>query len=302
MMDPKRIPLRHGAALLVLAAAACAPGDVPGVAAATTTCQVVRSSIPLPQEVAETSGLAESRVRPGVFWTHNDSGGDPVLYAVNAAGQLLGTVRVTGAEAKDWEDIAVGPCPAGSCIYIGDTGDNNGRRKDVEVYRVPEPAPTAAATAPAERFKLRYPQEPRDSEALFVLPDGTLYLVTKGRQQAVELFRAAAPLRPGTTSVLRRVSGLSTSEPGRINQVTGAAATQDGRLVAVRTYTGLYVFRTADLLSGDEPAAERVDLAPLDEPQGEAVEIRNDGTVFLTSESPGKGDPAVMAQLSCSVE
>ncbi len=301
MKDPKPSPRRHGAALLLVAAAACAPGDVPGTAAATATCQVVESSIPLPAEVAETSGLAESRVRPGVFWTHNDSGGDPVLYAVNAAGQLLGTVRVTGAEAKDWEDVAVGPCPAGSCIYIGDTGDNNGKRRDVEVYRVPEPAPTAAATAPAERFKLRYPRESRDSEALFVLPDGTLYLVTKGRRNPVELFRAA-PLRAGATSVLQRVSGLSASEPGRINQVTGAAATPDGRLVAVRTYTGLYVFRTAALLTGDQPAAERVDLAPLDEAQGEAVEIRNDGTVFLTSESPGKGDPAVMAQLSCSVE
>ncbi|HEV2734240.1 MAG TPA: hypothetical protein VGV85_05345 [Longimicrobiaceae bacterium] len=301
MKDPKRFPRRPGA-LLVLAAAACAPGDVPGAAAATTTCQVVESSIRLPEDVAESSGLAESRVRPGVFWTHNDSGGDPVLYAVNAAGQLLGTVRVTGAENKDWEDVAVGPCPGGSCLYIGDTGDNNGKRKDVEVYRVPEPLPTATATAPAQRFKLRYPQQSRDSEAMFVLPDGTLYLITKGRQHPVELFRAAAPLRAGATSVLQRVSGLSTSEPGRIDQVTGAAATPDGRRVAVRTYTGLYVFRTADLLSGDQPAAERVDLAPLDEPQGEAVEIRDDGTVFLTSESPGKGDPALMAQLSCSVE
>ena len=300
-MDPHRIPRRHGAALLLLAAAACAPGDIPGTAAAAAACQVVERAVPLPGDVAETSGLAESRVRPGVFWTHNDSGGDPVLYAVNAAGQLLGTVRVTGAEAKDWEDVAVGPCPAGSCIYIGDTGDNDAKRRDVEVYRVPEPAPTAVATAPAERFRLSYPQRARDSEALFVLPDTTLYLVTKGRRRPVELFRAP-PLRAGATTVLQRVSELSSGEPDRINQVTGAAATQDGRRVAVRTYTGLYIFRTADLLFGDEPAAERVDLAPLAEPQGEAVEIRNDGRVFLTSESPGKGDPAVLSQLSCSVQ
>ncbi|HEX8271095.1 MAG TPA: hypothetical protein VF615_00510 [Longimicrobiaceae bacterium] len=296
-----RIPLRPGAALLAAAAAACAPGDVPGAAAAAATCQVVERSVPLPDEVAESSGLAESRLRPGVFWTHNDSGGDPVLYAVDAGGRLLGTVRVTGAENKDWEDIAAGPCPAGSCLYIGDTGDNAGKRRDVEVYRVPEPVPGAAATAPAELFKLRYPAGSRDSEALFVLPDGTLYLVTKGRQNPVELFRAPPLRRPGTTATLQRVSGLSSTEPGRINQVTGAAATPDGRRVAVRTYTGLYVFDTAALLSGDEPAADRVDLAPLAEPQGEAVEIRNDGSVFLTSESPGKGDPAVMARLSCSV-
>lgn len=291
-------PLRLGALLSLLGLAACRLGDAPG-SVSEDGCQVVERSLPLPEQVDESSGLVESRIRPGVFWTHNDSGGDPVLYAVDGAGRLLGTTTVTGAEAVDWEDIAAGPCPTGTCLYIGDTGDNDAQRSYVEVYRVPEPVPGALATAPAERIRLRYPNGPRDSEALFVLPDGNLYLVTKGRRNPVELYRAAGPLRGGSEVVLQRVSGLSSAEPGRINQVTGAASTPDGSRVAVRTYTGLYVFRTSDLLSGDEPAAERVDLTPLAEPQGEAVEIRDDGTVFLTSESPGKGEPATMARLSC---
>lgn len=301
-MDPQRRTRRYGVPVLLTALAACAPGDVPGAVAAAATCQVVERSVPLPAEVEETSGLAESRSRPGVFWTHNDSGGDPVLYAVDAGGRLLGRVTVTGAAAVDWEDVAAGPCPAGNCLYIADTGNNDADRRELQVYRVPEPAVGAAATAPAERFILRYPDQPRDSEALFVLPDGTPYLVTKGRRNPVELFRVPGPLRNGARVVLQRVSGLSSTEPGRINQVTGAAATPDGERVAVRTYTGLYVFRTADLLSGDAPSADRIDLAPLSEPQGEAVEIRDDGTVFLTSESPGKGEPAVLSQLSCTLD
>lgn len=296
-MRPSRTPLRP-AALLLLGLAGCSFEDGPGAGAA-ETCSVAQRSISLPDEVRESSGLAESRRRPGVFWTHNDSGGEAVLFAIDAGGRLLGTVAVTGARARDWEDIAAGPCPAGACLYIADTGDNEAKRRDVELYRVPEPDPGAAATAPAERMTLRYPAGPRDAEAMFVLPDGSIYLVTKGRRNPVELFRVPGPFRAGATVTLQRVSSLSSAQPGRINQVTGAAATPDGTRVAVRTYTGLYLFRTGDLLAGNEPAADRVDLTPLGEPQGEAVEIRDDGSVFLTSESPGKGEPGVMSRLSC---
>lgn len=290
--------------LLLLALAACAPGEAPDSAAAgepEEKCRVVQRGVPLPLQVDESSGLAASRRTPGVFWTHNDSGGDPTIFAVDSAGRLLGVVRVTGAENRDWEDLAVGPCPAGSCLYVGDIGDNAARRRDVEVYRVPEPAPGDAATAPAEIFRLRYPGGPRDAESLFVLPDGGLYLVNKGRGEPVELFRAPQPLRAGPAQPLTRVAELSAREPTRLNMVTGAAATSDGRWVAIRTYTGLHLFRTSDLLAGRMPESDRVDLASLEEPQGEGVEIREDGTVYLTSESPGKGDPAVLSKLSCTL-
>ena len=38
---------------------------------------------PIPREVRESSGLAVSRAYPGVFWTHNDSGDRPRLYALD---------------------------------------------------------------------------------------------------------------------------------------------------------------------------------------------------------------------------
>ena len=34
----------------------------------------------MPDELRESSGLGISRTRPGVFWTHNDSGDRPRLY------------------------------------------------------------------------------------------------------------------------------------------------------------------------------------------------------------------------------
>jgi hypothetical protein len=61
--------------------------------------------------INESSGLAASRSNPGIYWTHNDSGDEPFVYAFDATGESRGVFRVTGAQARDWEDMAVGPGP-----------------------------------------------------------------------------------------------------------------------------------------------------------------------------------------------
>src|SRR4051794_6987818 len=41
------------------------------------------------REITESSGLAASRKHPGVFWTHNDSGNGPYIFAITRDGHLL---------------------------------------------------------------------------------------------------------------------------------------------------------------------------------------------------------------------
>ena len=298
--------IHHCLAVALLCTGACARGDTaaehrePG--ASTEVCQVKERSVNLPDQAHESSGIAVSRAHPGVLWTHNDSGGEAALFAVDSTGRLLGHVKVTGAKNNDWEDIARGPCASGGeCLYIADTGDNKREREDVEVYRVPDPDPTAQATAPAEKLALHYPGGARDTEALFVLPNGDLFLVTKGRKDPVEVYRAKAPLRADAPNSLERIAVLNSGQADRLDMVTGADATPDGRWVVVRTYTAMHVFSTQDLLRGGTPASDRVDLVPLEEPQGEGVAIRGDGTVFLTSEGTSKKEPATMARLLCTL-
>ena len=64
----------------------------------------------VPRAIGESSGVAVSRTYPGVLWTHNDSGDDAVLYAIDMAGNLIGRFPVSGARNRDWEDIDLGPC------------------------------------------------------------------------------------------------------------------------------------------------------------------------------------------------
>lgn len=267
-------------------------------ARATDPCDARAASIDLPAEVAEISGIAASRRYPGVYWTHNDSGGEPVVFALDGSGRVLGRVRVSGARNRDWEDIALGPCPDGTCLYIADTGDNRLRRSDAAIYRVPEPAPGDSASRPAERFKLRFPDGPRDVEAVYVLPDTTIYLVGKGRGHPIALYRAAPPF--GDVVDLEEIQRFGTTAAALADQVTGAAATPDGRWVTIRSYTSLRFYhpepdgRLAPALDGAV-----VDLQPLAEPQGEGVEILEDGTVLLTSEAGVAGIPATLTRLRC---
>jgi len=250
------------------------------------------------RDLYEGSGIAASRSRPGVLWAHNDSS-LPVLVALDEQGVVTGQVRVAGAHVDDWEDIAVGPCPRGSCIYIGDIGDNKQVRGAVTVYRVPEPAAGAAATEPAEAFQAKYPDGPHDAEALFVTAAGEIVVVTKGESGAVSVYRFPRALATGVTMPLERIASAMTSRrPPPKDRPTAADLSPDGRWVALRTSDYVAFYTAADFLAGRWKEASRVDLRPLKEPQGEGVAFGRDGRVFLLGESPRGG---TFARLECTL-
>lgn len=242
----------------------------------------------------ESSGVAVSRAHRALLWTHNDSGDAPYLYATDLRGTDRGVVRVSGAEAVDWEDLALGPCPdrSGDCLYIADTGDNLQRRASVKVYALPEPEPPARATvmkrtAGSRVLSLRYPDGPKDVEALYVSPrDTAVYLVSKGRSGAIRLYRvdrtAWGAARPVTATIVQTLPIVPDASAGRL--VTGAAVRSDGGLVAIRTYTEIYFFAPGP---GGRltPTSRRVcSIAGL-ERLGEGIAFRDDSTLVLTSES-----------------
>jgi hypothetical protein len=305
-IDPKLLP--PAAVLAMTVAAGCGPDPRrPRTAAAETppqaACEVVAKGLLLPEGLTETSGVAESRKHPGVYWTHNDSGRKPDVFAVGADGRLLGKVKVKHGALHDWEDIATGPCPGGSgdCLYIGDTGNNDKQRKHVSIWVVPEPEPGDSVTAPAKEYKASYADHRTDIEAMAVLPDGRILLVSKGNNDAIQLFRWPTPLKEDDDARLELVRQLAPMPEQIGDRVTGASASPDGRFVAVRTYAALDFYRTADLLGSGRPFAQ-LDLDPLAEPQGEAVTLSNDGVVVLTSEGPGhKHIPGTISRLRCTL-
>jgi hypothetical protein len=260
--------------------------------------------------VEESSGLAASRLNPGIFWTHNDSGDGPYLYALDAEGRRRGVWRVSGARAVDWEDMAAGPGPepGRSYLKVGDIGDNGRERAHVSVYRVPEPrvTPEEAAstrrqprpTAPAEELRLKYPDGAHNAEALLVHPTtGDLYVVVKNGKPACGVYRLRATQATAGVNTLERAGEFRSPSPlGSL--VTGGAISPDGRRVVICDYLGAYELRLPDAESATFEEVWRqtpapVALGPRD--QGEAVCYRPDGAALLAT---SEGSPALLVEVA----
>jgi hypothetical protein len=289
-------PVRSSARLLVLSVIAWPVLVSVAHAQQARQCTPAGSLVPL-VGLAEASGLASSRRVPGRLWTHNDSG-QPILFALDSRGAVTGQLQVSGATVQDWEGIAVGPCGSGSCVYIGDIGDNEAGRKRITIYRVPEPEKPGGTAAVSDVFHATYPDGAHDAEALLFAGD-RLYIVTKGETGPVALYRFPTQLQAGVTMKLERVGGPSAT-PDADSRITDGSASPDGQWVVLRSRSALTFYRASDVLAGQWRAAGNVDLTSLNEPQGEGVALGADNTVFLAGEGGKKGQPGTFARLTCT--
>jgi hypothetical protein len=258
------------------------------------------------RSITESSGLAASRANPGIYWTHNDSGGGPLIYAFDASGASRGVWQIPAATCRDWEDIAVGPGPqAGkSYIYIGDIGDNDAMRSDIVVYRVPEPTVAVAdasstkakplTTEPVEVLRFRYPDGKHDAETLLVQPQtGNLFIVTKVLLENPGLYEVAAPFTPGVTNILKRRGSLSI--PSLLGGfITGGSISPDGTRVALCDYFQAYEL----VLPKSDTSFEAIWNQPFvvvdlgRRTQGEAIAYRLDSKALLAT-SEGRYSPII---------
>lgn len=252
-------------------------------------------------ELPEGSGLAASRRTPGRFWSHNDSG-DPVLVALDEAGRVTGRLRIDGATVEDWESVAVGECPSGSCIYVADIGDNDAERDRITIYRIPEPAAASGSVKVSDVFHATYPDGAHDAESLLIAADGRLHVVTKGETGPVSMYRFPNELKSGTTVRLERVGGPRESgQAAKNDRVTDGAVSPNGQWIALRSTESVTFYRAAELLAGKWREVGRVPLTTLREPQGEGVTFGSDSTMYLISEGGGKKQPGAFARLTCTL-
>ena len=258
------------------------------------------------KSVKESSGITASRTFHGVYWTHNDSGDGPFIYAFDRRGSSRGTWRVSGATARDWEDIAAGPGPSArtNYLYIGDIGDNQEKRAEIVVYRVPEPdistrslpRATSGATAPSEAIRLRYPDGSHDAESLLVHPrTGNIYIVTKIAFGFPGIYEARAPVQAGQPITLTRVGTLEVpSLLGGI--ITGGAISPDGRRVAFCDYMQGYEAVLENANSSFDTIWKRplTQISLGNRKQGEAITYRLDSKALLMT---SEGTPMPLIQV-----
>ena len=242
----------------------------------------------LPEEVNETSGLF---FHNGRLWTHNDSGGKPILYALDTTTfEVVQKVTLSNAKNKDWEDV----CTDGEMVFVGDFGNNNGNRKNLRIFTFPLSAipdeGDASVMIDSIRFsfgdqtnfeKRRYEHD-FDCEAMFTSED-YLYLLSKGWETGTtRLYRL--PKTAGN-HVAEVVNGFDSQ-----GLITGADYDRENRILVVVGYVKsiwkpfMYIIFDFDE-AGVKLSNHRFEMPQWVGAQTEGICFFDDGRCYVSAET-----------------
>lgn len=242
----------------------------------------------LPDMIEETSGLAYVN---GKFWTINDSGGEPILYAFDTAtGIVSQQITVEGAINVDWESMA----NDNDYIYIGDFGNNSGMRDDLTIYRVAiseipysgngsvASSKTTFSFSDYKRPAKRARDHNFDCEA-FIATDNNLFLFSKNWGDAqTKLYRL--PKEPGDY-IAEYLTKFNSA-----GLITGADIDNVNNEITLVGYVSqswipfawlLFDYEGEDFFSGNK---RRIDMLNLTTTQTEAIAYTQGRYASITSE------------------
>lgn len=231
----------------------------------------------LPGVIHESSGLIV--YTHDLFWTLNDSGGEPMLYGFNRAGSLVDTLRIPGATNRDWEALAFDR--GRNRLFIGDIGNNGQARQDLTIYWMEWTA--GKVSGPVHQLTYHYPDQTHfpaadnfDAEGLFYWQD-SLYLLSKNRRLGAKGYAKLYRL-PVDTGHVQAVllDSLLTQFP-----VTGAAISPSGSTLALISYGSLLLVDASVGLPLAQCPITRIGI-PFS--QTEAIDFRGEDTLYFTDE------------------
>jgi hypothetical protein len=241
----------------------------------------------LPDKVTESSSLFFFRDR---LWTTNDSGGKPVIYALDTlTGQIVQEVTVAHVKNVDWEELAMDH----DYLYIGDFGNNSGSRTDLKIYKVllNEIPFETNDTVHAGIITFTYPDQKSfnrnfnhnfDCEA-FIATEDSLYLFSKNREnQQTKVY--SLPKQAGNY-----VAGFKTTFDAR-GLITGAAYNMEENELALVGYVqNIYTpfvwlfseFQSDDFFGGNK---RRINFPNLISVQTEGICFVNENKMKISAE------------------
>ena len=240
----------------------------------------------LPLKINETSGLEYYNNN---FLTHNDSGGETILYEINKEGNIVDEHFIENCgENNDWEDITADS----KYIYIANSGNNYGNRQNLSVLILNKESDFECTGQIQFKYKNQVNFEnrnrhPYDSEGIISVGD-ELILFSKDRENLItELY--SLPKMPGSYEIESIYSYPVNS------LITGADYNEKLKLVALVGYDfnwNQYFYKVSnfDLSNIDQTVIEKFKI-PIGKAQIEAVKIIDESSFWITSEDEGNGLP-----------
>lgn len=241
----------------------------------------------LPGSLDENSGLAT--YGDSTVWVIEDGGNKDEIYQINFKGDILKSLKVKNGDNQDWEDLTTDN--AGN-LYIGDIGNNANKRKDLVIYKLPNPTIEPGDKIDAEKIKLHYPDQkdfpPKkeglfyDSEAIFH-HDGKIFIVTKNRSKAFtgEAHIYSVPDTKGTYEATL-VGSFTPCKDWKICQITSIDISPKGDRIVALSYGKLFIFTDFTWDNFTTGNMQEIDLGARS--QLESVCFLNDDTLLISDE------------------
>ncbi|CAM4113877.1 hypothetical protein ZORO111903_01635 [Zobellia roscoffensis] len=241
----------------------------------------------LPKSLEENSGIAA--YNDNSAWFIEDSGNDDIITKVDYRGEVLKELKVKNGKNKDWEDLTE---DKKGNLYIGDFGNNNSSRKNLVIYKLPNPEYEGGDHITAEQITFRYPEQKKfppkknerlyDAEAFFHY-NNYLYIFTKNRADPFTgeslVYRVPDTKGDYEAEFLGKITPCNDWDTCRI---TSADISPDGKTVALLSTGKIWTISNVDLEDLPNSTLEEIDL--LVRSQLESITFIDNTTLLLSDE------------------
>lgn len=255
----------------------------------------------LPGNLEENSGMVT--IKDSTVWIIEDNGNKDDIYKVDFNGNILKSFEVKNAKNKDWEDLAK---DKDDNVYIADIGNNNNARKDLVVYKIPNPETEPGDKIDAEKIEFYYPEQkefPPEKSQRFYDAEGllhygnSLFIATKNRSDPFtgQVFIYKIPDVKGHYEA-KLIGTLPICNDWNTCQITGMDISPDGKKIVLLSYGKLFVLTNFSEDDFSKSNIQEIDLGNRN--QLESICFLDGNTLLLSDEvSHGQGGNLYRYQL-----
>ena len=244
----------------------------------------------LPKKLDENSGIVH--YSDSTAWFIEDNGNQDEIYQVDFKGNLLKEIEVKNAKNGDWEDLAKDD---NGNLYIGDFGNNTNNRKDLVIYKLPNPQNESGDKIEAERIRFNYPEQtefPPEREKLFYDAEAFfyhsefLYIITKNRANPFpgDALLYKVPAHEGKFKA-EYIGNFKTCDDWETCQITAADISPDGKTIVLLSYGKLWIIENFTFDDFSKGKIKEIDLGV--RTQLESVCFFNKNKLLLSDEKRG---------------
>ncbi len=244
----------------------------------------------LPKRLTENSGIVS--FNNSSAWLVEDGGNKNEIYEVNFKGEIVKKLSVKKGENIDWEDLTKDNFDN---VYIGDIGNNENKRKNLVIYKIPNPQVEKGNKIKSEAISFYYPEQTKfppkkknlyyDAEALFYQNEN-LYIITKNRANPFngEALVYKIPAKKGKHAA-QLIDTFNMCSDWNYCQITSADISPDGKKLVLLSYGRLFVITNFTGEKFSKGKMETIDLQTTN--QLESVCFIDNNKLLLSDEKKG---------------